>query len=230
MNLMGREAELFLYCPGNIKEIIDVHLKASESQLRYVINYQTVNHKESGLVFENDKLEVISIPLKHKIPCSGYLFREKQKTRRINPKTVQENNVPKYYINKLKLGEDFITESGETIKNSRLTLDSLPSLSYAFCSDTKFYEPIVAIINGVDLLYHEATFIDEHADRAKKTMHSTAKQAGEIAKLSSAKRLIIGHFSNRYPDLNVLLKEAQSIFKNTDLASQGKTFNVDNNL
>jgi ribonuclease Z len=102
-------------------------------------------------------------------------------------------------------------------------------LSYAFCSDTKYYEPISDIIKGVDLLYHEATFIDEHADRAKKTLHSTAKQAGEIAVLSGAKRLIIGHFSNRYPDLNVLLKESRSVFKNTDLATQGNTFNVDNN-
>ena len=229
MNLMGRESELYLYCPGNIKEVIDVHLKASESQLRFTIVYNTVNHKESGLIFENDKVEVVSIPLKHKIPCSGYLFREKPKPRRINPKTVQEYKVPKYHLNKLKIGEDYISESGETIKNSLLTLDSLPLLSYAFCSDTKFYEPIAAIIKGVDLLYHEATFIDEHADRAKKTMHSTAKQAGEMAVLSNAKRLIIGHFSNRYPDLNVLLKESRSIFKNTDLATQGNTFNVDTN-
>lgn len=227
MHLMGREAELTVYCPGNIKEVIDVHLKASESQLRYTINYNTVNHKESELVYENDKIEVLTIPLKHKIPCSGYLFREKKKSRRINPKAIKSNNVPKYQINKLKVGEDYISESGEIIKNSALTLPSLPSFSYAFCSDTKFYEPIAAIIQGVDLLYHEATFIDEHADRAKKTLHSTAKQAAEMATLSNAKRLIIGHFSNRYPDLNVLLTESKSIFKNTELAIQGKEFFVD---
>jgi len=229
MNLMGRESNLDLYCPGNIKEVIDVHLKASESQLRYIINYHTVNHKESGVIFENDKIEVISIPLKHKIACSGYMYREKPKPRRINPKAIKENNVPKYQINKLKIGEDYVLESGETIRNSRLTLDPLPSLSYAFCSDTKFYEPIAAIIKDVDLLYHEATFIDEHVARAKKTFHSTAKQAGEMARLSNAKRLIIGHFSNRYPDLNVLLKEARSVFEKTDLATQGHTFDVVHN-
>lgn len=226
MHLMGREKELNIFCPGNIKEVIDVHLKASESHLRYDIKYVSVNHKESGVVFENEKIEVLSIPLKHRIACSGYLFREKPKPRRINPIAIKENNVPKYHINKLKAGEDFIAENGEIIKNSKLTIDSLPSLSYAFCSDTKFYEPISTIIKDVDLLYHEATFIDEHSDRAKKTFHSTAKQAGEMARISNANRLIIGHFSNRYIDLNVLLQESKLEFENTELALQGKTFEV----
>lgn len=227
MHLMGRESDLSIYCPGNIKEIIDVHLKASEGQLRYHINYIQSNHKESVVVFENDKIEVLTIPLKHRIACAGYLFREKPKPRRINPKAIGFYKVPRYLINKLKIGEDYITETGETIKNSKLTLDPLPSFAYAFCSDTKFYEPISDVIRGVDLLYHEATFIDEHADRAKKTFHSTAKQAGEMAKISKAKLLIIGHFSNRYPDLNVLLKEARSVFEKTELANQGEEFFVD---
>ncbi|MGB0888157.1 MAG: ribonuclease Z [Vicingaceae bacterium] len=227
MHLMGRESDLTIYCPGNIKEIIDIHLKASESQLRYSINYVKSNHKESVIVYENDKIEVLTIPLKHRISCSGYLFREKPKQRRINPKAIGFYKVPRYLINKLKEGKDYVLETGEIIKNSKLTLDPLPSLAYAFCSDTKFYEPISEVIQGVDLLYHEATFIDEHADRAKKTFHSTAKQAGEMAKLSNAKSLIIGHFSNRYPDLNVLLNESKTVFKNTQLAKQGETFFVD---
>lgn len=227
MNLMGRISDLAIYCPSNIKAVIDVHLKASESQLRYHIKYITVNHKQSEVVYENDKIEVLSIPLKHKIACSGYLFREKKKPRRINPVAIKFNNVPKYQINKLKIGEDYVSETGEIIKNSALTLPSLPSLSYAFCSDTKFYEPISSVISGVDLLYHEATFIDKHADRAKKTYHSTAKQAAEMARISNAKMLIIGHFSNRYTDLNVFLDEAQSVFKNTALADQGKEFFID---
>ena len=227
MHLMGREADITIYCPGDIKSVIEINLKVSESHLRYNIIYVTVNDKLSETIFENDKIEVKSIPLKHRIACSGYLFKEKPKPRRINPKAIQFYKVPKYHINKLKIGEDFVTESGETIKNSKLTIDSLPSFSYAFCSDTKFYEPISDVIKGVDLLYHEATFIEEHSDRAKKTFHSTAKQAGEMAKISNAKHLIIGHFSNRYPDLNVLLNESKTVFKNTQLASQGKTFFVD---
>ncbi|MBL4670472.1 MAG: ribonuclease Z [Flavobacteriales bacterium] len=230
MHLMGRESELTIYCPGNIKEVIDVHLKASESQLRYLLLYKTVNNTTSELVFENDKIEVVSIPLKHRIPCSGYLFKEKAKQRRINPKAIKAYNVPKYEINKLKIGDDYVLETGEIIENSRLTMDALPSFSYAFCSDTKYYEPISDIIKGVDLLYHEATFIEEHIDRAKKTYHSTAKQAAQIAFKSEAKRLIIGHFSNRYPDLNVLLSESKTVFKNTELAIQGEVFKVDVSL
>ncbi len=226
MHLLGRTSELTIYCPGDIKQIVDVHLKISESHLKYPIVYKTVNSENSELVYENDKIEVISIPLKHRIACSGYLFKEKQKPRRINPKALKTFEVPKYQINKIKLGEDYIAENGEIIKNMRLTLDSLPSFSYAFCSDTKYLESIIPIIKGVDLLYHESTFADEHADRARKTYHSTAKQAAEIALKSEAKKLIIGHFSNRYADLNVLLTEAKTVFENTEIATQGNTFEV----
>ena len=226
MHLLGRTSELTIFCPSNIKEVIDVHLKASESQVKYPIKYTTVNNKVSDVIYENEKMEVISIPLKHKIPCVGYLFKEKSKPRRINSKAIETYKVPKFQINKLKLGEDYVSESGEIIKNNKLTMDSLPSFTYAFCSDTKYLEKNTPIIKGVNLLYHEATFTEEHADRAKKTLHSTAKQAAQIALKSEAKKLIIGHFSNRYPDLNVLLNEAKLVFKNTELAIQGKEFEV----
>ncbi|MBL4593420.1 MAG: ribonuclease Z [Flavobacteriales bacterium] len=228
MHLLGRTTDLMIYCPSDIEEVINVHLKVSESQLKYPIIYKRVNHKKSEIVFENDKVEVISIPLKHKIPCSGYFFKEKQKPLRINPKAIKRYEVPKYQINKIKIGEDYTSSDGVFIKNSKLTMDPLPSFSYAFCSDTKYLEEIATVINGVDLLYHEATFAEEHADRAKKTLHSTAKQAAKIALISNAKKLIIGHFSNRYPDLNVLLNEAKSVFINTELAVQGNEFEVSN--
>jgi ribonuclease Z len=228
MHLMGRMTDLTIYCPSNIKEIVDVHLKASESQLKYSIIYKTANHKVSEIIHEDDKIVISTIPLKHKIPCSGYLFKEKTKPRRINPKSIKSYNVPKHQINNIKLGENFTSKEDGLIKNSKLTMDPLPSFSYAFCSDTKYSEEIVPIINGVDLLYHEATFTEEHADRAKKTLHSTAKQAAEIALKSEAKKLIIGHFSNRYPDLNVLLNESKLIFSNTELADQGTEFEVGN--
>ena len=226
MHLMGRTTDLAIYCPSNIKEIVDVHLKASGSQLNYTINYKTINHKTSTIVFEDEKVMVTSIPLKHKIACIGYLFKEKPKPRRINPAAIKRFGVQKFQINKLKMGEDYTTTNGEIIKNNKLTMDSLPSLSYAFCSDTKYLEEIIPLINGVDLLYHEATFTEEHADRAKKTLHSTAKQAAEIALKSEAKKLIIGHFSNRYPDLNILLDEAKSVFEKTELAIQGYEFEL----
>jgi len=228
MHLLGRVTALTIYCPSNIQEIIDVHLKASDSQLKYSIIYKVVDHKRSEVVYENDKIEVLSIPLKHKVPCTGFLFKEKIKPLRINPKAIKAYNIPKYIINKIKLGEDYNGPDGEMIKNSKLTMGYLPSFSYAFCSDTKYFEEIIPIIKGVDLLYHEATFADEHAERANKTKHSTAKQAAQIAKKSEAKKLIIGHFSNRYPDLNLLLDEAKSVFENTELATQGNEFEVSN--
>ncbi len=226
MNLLGRTSTLFIYCPANIEEIISVHLKFSESALKFPIQYQMVNFKKSEIIFENDKVVVSSIPLKHRIPCSGFLFKEKQKPRRINSTAIKQYNVPKHQIFKLKLGEDYTDEEGKIVKNNVLTYDSLPSFSYAFCSDTKYEEQIIDVIKGVTLLYHEATFSDEHSDRAIKTFHSTAKQAALIAHKSNAKSLIIGHFSNRYPDLNVLLEEAKEIFKNTELATQGNEFKI----
>jgi len=227
MHLLGRTNDLHIYCPGDIKQVIDVHLQVSESRLKYSIIYKTVS-KKFEIVYENTKIKVVSIPLKHKIPCSGYLFKEKLKPRRINPKAIRQYKIPKHHINRLKLGEDYTIPTGGVIKNAMLTMDSLPTLSYAFCSDTKYLEKITPIIQGVDLLYHEATFAEEHIDRAKKTLHSTAKQAAQIALMSGAKRLIIGHFSNRYTELDVLLNEAKSVFKNTQLAIQGKEFEVGN--
>jgi ribonuclease Z len=226
MHLLGRTSELTIYCPSNIQEIVEVNLRISESHLRYPIVYKAVDAKKSELVYENEKIEVISIPLNHRIACSGYLFKEKPKRRRINPKAVSALDIPKYQINKIKLGEDYVSENGEIIKNRRLTLNSLPSFSYAFCSDTKYYEQIIPIIKDVDLLYHEATFSDEHSKRADKTYHSTAKQAAKIAAQSGAKRLIIGHFSNRYSDLNILLEEAKMVFEKTEIAEEGRAFDV----
>jgi len=226
MHLLGRTNELTIYCPSNLQEIVEVNLRVSESHLRYPIVYKHVDAKNSKLVYENEKIEVISIPLNHRIACSGYLFKEKPKRRRINPKAIKTYNVPKHQINKIKLGEDFVSENGEIIKNLRLTLKSLPSFSYAFCSDTKYFTPIIPIVKDVDLLYHEATFSDEHSERADKTHHSTAKQAAQIAVHSGAKRLIIGHFSNRYSDLNVLLEEAKTVFEKTEIAEEGRVFEV----
>lgn len=226
MHLLGRQSKLHIYCCGDIQEIITIHLKHSGGQLSYPVEYVRANAEKSSLTYEDDKVQIYSIPLKHKITCCGFLFKEKPKPRRINVETTKKYNVPKYYMNKLKLGEDYVTTEKEIIKNEELTHSPLPQLSYAFCSDTSYREEIIEIIEEVSLLYHEATFTEEHADRAKKTLHSTAKQAATIARKSKANRLIIGHFSNRYTDLNVLLDEAKLVFKNTDIADQGKWFDV----
>lgn len=226
MHLLGRVSELSIYCSQNIREIIDIHLKYSKGNLTYPIKYVMLKDDESHLAYEDNKVQIYTIPLIHKIPCTGFLFKEKPKPRRINPEGIKKYKVPKYKINKLKEGEDCVLEDGTLLKNNQLTHDPLPNYSYAFCSDTSYNEKIIPIIQGVDLLYHEATFMEEHKDRAKKTKHSTAAEAATIAKKSNAKRLIIGHFSNRYPDLNLILNEAKTVFKNTEIADQGKTFKV----
>ena len=226
MHLLGRVSELSIYCSQNIREIIDIHLKYSKGSLSYPIKYIMLKEQESHLAYEDNKVQVYTIPLIHKIPCTGFLFKEKPKLRRVNPEGIKKYNVPKHKINRLKEGDDCVLEDGTLIKNDQLTHKPLPNYSYAFCSDTSYNEKIIPIIQDVDLLYHEATFMEEHKDRAKKTKHSTAIEAATIAKKSNAKHLIIGHFSNRYPDLNLILNEAKTVFENAEIADQGKTFKV----
>lgn len=218
MHLLGRTLPLNVYGPKQLKEIIDMHLSYSHSTLKYSLIFHETQTNESVVLFENDQITVSTILLDHRIPCTGFLFKEKTKPRIINVGEVRKQGVPKYALNKLKNGEDFcFPETGKIIKNEMLTFHPEPSFSYAYCSDTKFNERIIAQIKDVDVLYHEATFLEIDSKRATTTYHSTAKQAAEVAQKSNAKLLIIGHFSNRYKDLNELLIESKSIFENTVL-------------
>ena len=224
MHLLGRQTTLNIYCCGDIEDIINTHLKHSKGNLGYIVNYKKVADDKPEIVFENKKIQVTSIPLIHKIPCTGFLFKEKTKPRKINVEAINKYNIPKFELNNIKLGKDYKTEDGNIIKNETLTINPQKSYSYAFCSDTAYNENIISQLEGVDLLYHEATFTEEHKDRAEKTNHSTAKQAATIALKSEVNELIIGHFSNRYSDLNELLVEAKSVFKNTKIAEQDFEF------
>ena len=218
MHLLGRTLPLNVYGPKQLKEIIDMHLSYSHSTLKYSLIFHETQTNESVVLFENDQITVSTILLDHRIPCTGFLFKEKTKPRIINVDEVKKQGVPKYALNKLKNGEDFcFPETGKIIKNGMLTFHPEPSFSYAYCSDTKFNERIIAQIKDVDVLYHEATFLEIDSKRATTTYHSTAKQAAEVAQKANAKLLIIGHFSNRYKDLNELLIESKSIFENTVL-------------
>ena len=226
MHLLGRTAELNIYGHPTLKEIIDLQLKAGNSYLSYPLIFHALGNEKPEIILDTDKIEVSTVVLKHRIPCNGFVFKEKQKPRKISPAALKEYKVPKYAINGIKLGDDFTLENGEIIANKLLTSDSPPSFSYAFCSDTRYEESILPQIKDVDLLYHEATFTEEHLARAKKTYHSTAKQAATIALMANANRLIIGHFSNRYAVLDELLDEAKTVFKNTALAKEDLVFDV----
>jgi len=224
MHLHKRESDLHLYSQAGLDEIITIQLKYSKSALNYKIIFHPFDPAERQLLLENETFTVESIPLVHKLECAGFLFREKPKPRRIKKESLTEG-MTLLQIMALKQGDDVRNESGNLLyKNEDFTLPPRPSLSYAYCSDTAWNVAMIDQINQVDLLYHEATFLNADLDKAIETKHSTAAQAGEIAKRSQVKKLVIGHFSARYKDLDALLHEAKGFFSNTELAVEGNTF------
>lgn len=228
MHLFGRQREIILIAPPGLAEIITLQLKHSQTWLNYKIKFVEWTPGEVQLVFENDLLTIHTIPMDHTVPCSGYLFREKKnKRRRLNKSVLLKNKLSPLEIQQLKDGKDVISADGSVKYESRLmTLDPISTCSYAFCSDTRYKPEIVEQISRVDLLYHEATFADDMKDRAHQTFHSTAKEAATIAKKAEVGKLLLGHFSARYQNLDSLLSEAQSIFLNSELATEGMKFNV----
>lgn len=226
MHLQGRTQDIHLYCQEPLKEIIEIQLKYSETNLRYAIQYHFVDPSKAEVIFSDDELEVESIILNHRIPCSGFLFREKPKPRKLIRARLEQHNIPVQYYNDLKNGKDYVSENGIVIPNGELTTDPTAIRTYAFCSDTSYFESIIPQIKNIDLLYHEATFLSDKEERAKETFHSTAAQAATIASKANVKRLIIGHFSARYKNLYPLLDEAKSVFPETTLAVEGDCFNL----
>ena len=225
--ILNREKELHIYGPKGIKEVTLLQLRVSQSHAKYKMIFHELTSKESELIFEDDKVSVTTIPLNHRVYTNGYLFTEKQKPRKLNMLNISGYpDIDKADYLNIKAGKDVVLPSGEIVSNLELTIPADKPLSFAFCSDTSYKPDIVPIIKDVDLLYHEATFLADREDLAKKTKHATTKQAAEIAKQANAKQLIIGHYSGRYKDINVFKAEAQEIFKNTNLAEPGKVFKV----
>jgi ribonuclease Z len=225
--ILSREKELHVYGPKGIKEVTFLQLKISQSHAKYKIVFHELSSSESELIFEDDKVSVRTIPLNHRVYTNGYLFKEKEK-----PKKLHMGNISNYeeigradYLN-IKAGKDITLSTGEIIPNDELTLPPKKALSFAFCSDTMYKPDIIPIIKDVDLLYHEATFLADKEDLAKKTKHATSKQAAQIAKDANAKQLVVGHYSGRYKDISSFQKEAQEIFNNTELAVPGKIFKI----
>lgn len=220
LNLLGRTAELHIYSPKGLEELMTPMLNYFNHQMTYKILFHEFETKEQAVIYEDRSLTVTTIPLRHRLPCCGFLFAEKQRPNHILRDMVDFYQVPVYELNRIKNGADYVTPDGEVIANARLTRPSAPPRSYAYCSDTIFLPSIVEQIKGVDLLFHEATFADEDAPRAKETYHTTAAQAAEIAREAGVKKLVIGHFSARYDDENILLEEASAVFANTQLAKE----------
>jgi ribonuclease Z len=226
LHLNGRIKILHIFCPAPLKEIIDLQFKYSETTIQYPIEYTFIDAGAPAKLVENQDVIIESIPLDHRIPCTGFLFREKKRLRKLQKEKIENMNIPVEYYSKLKKGEDYIDAGGKVYKNDELTIDSERPKTYAYCSDTLYGERYFKQIAGADLLYHEATFLHDMHDRALQTHHTTALQAGEVAAKTNARKLVIGHFSARYKTLNELLDEARSVFPETELAIEGKTFAV----
>jgi ribonuclease Z len=222
--LLTRETDLHIYAPKGLKEVITLQMKLAESWTNYKLIFHELSSKISELIFEDDKVEVHTIPLNHRVYTNGFLFKEKEGERKLNMRTVLKANINKAYYKKLQQGADVINEDGLLINNELVTKPPQKTKSYAFCSDTAYSESIIPIIKNVDAVYHESTFLDKHEHLAEPTKHSTAKQAANIAKLAKVGKLILGHYSTRYDNLNSFKTEAEEIFEYVELAEDGKTF------
>ncbi|MDR2123261.1 MAG: ribonuclease Z [Flavobacteriaceae bacterium] len=219
--LLGRKETMNIYGPKGIKELIETQLRLTESVSNFNLNFTELSSKTSELIYEDEKICVWTIPLKHRIYTNGFLFKEKTRSRRLNMDIISQ--YPEIEIcdyQNLKSGKDFVCGDGKVLKNEYLTLPPKHSYSYAFCSDTSYNPDIISIIKEVDLLYHEATFLDDLRELAHKTGHTTALQAAEIAKEAKVKHLILGHFSNRYTDISVFEKEAETVFPHVILPEE----------
>jgi len=215
--MLNRTADLHIHAQADLEKIMEVQLLYFCSDLPYNVIFHTINTRKHELIYEDRSVQVFSIPLKHRVPCCGFLFEEKPRDRHIIREMIDFYHIPTWRIPKIKQGEDFISEEGVIIHNTLLTTAPEPPKRFAYCSDTAYSEKIIPIIEGVDCLFHEATFMEEEMVRSKQTEHSTARQAGEIARKANVKKLIIGHYSARYIHQNELLKEAKDVFENTVL-------------
>jgi ribonuclease Z len=227
LHLNKRKDDLHLYSPKGLDEIITLQLKYSKSALNYRIIFHPFNPETITTLFEDEAMTVETIPLRHKLECAGFLFREKPKLRRMNKDRLSEG-LKLQHIVQLKNGEDIFDESGKLLyRNSDYTLPPRPSHSYAYCSDTAWNENMIEQIRAVSLLYHESTFMDADQDKALETKHSTASQAATIAQRAGVEKLLLGHFSARYKKLEMLLAEALPHFQHTELAIEGASFTLE---
>ncbi|MFZ6051438.1 ribonuclease Z [Halocola ammonii] len=226
MHLLGRNRKLTIYGPPGIREIVEVNLKLSQTVLNFECEIIELDLKEKTFLFDDKSLEVFAFPLKHRITCNGFLFREKKRKPKIDKKTIADFDLSVKEIVALKNGQDVQREDSTWLKFEELTNPAPEPRGYGYCSDTKYWERVVDFISECNLLYHESTFLDDKKDRAKETFHSTARQAGKIAQSAKVKQLILGHFSSRYRQLDGFLEEAKEEFENVILASDGLTVTV----
>ena len=227
LGLYGRRTPLRIYAPRPFGDMLEAHLRLFDRDLPYTPEWVEVDTTKNRMIFENDTVEVWSLPLRHRVPTSGYLFRQKRPRLNIRKFCIERYGLSIAQIAAAKRGEDIVLDSGETLRNADLTYLPYQPAAYAYCSDTNYSARLAGMVEGVDLLYHEATYAADARRIAKERGHSTTADAATVAAKASAKRLIIGHFSSRYKDLQPLLEEARAIFPATDIAREGETFTIE---
>lgn len=224
--MLGRTAPLHIYADPKLEELMKPQIDYFCKGMNYPLFFHNIDPTRQQTIYEDNTITVETLPLSHRIPCCGYLFREKPKKRHLIGDVANYYNIPTYMRQSIKDGADFITPEGEVIPNCRLTKEPDPSRSYAYCSDTAPCRFGCGVLDGVDLLYHEATFAESEKERAAQTFHSTARQAAQAAKDAGVKRLLIGHYSSRYDTADVQLDEAREIFPDTIAAEEGDVINI----
>lgn len=226
LHLNGRTKPLYIYAPAELQEILEIQFRYSQTEIRYPIEFRPTNSRSSENILDNQDITVESFPLDHRIPCTGFKFSQKKRLRKVNKEKVEALNIPVSYYPLLKRGIDYPAEDGTVYRALDLTTEAEDPKIYAYCSDTVCSWNYLKDIKGADTIYHEATFMNDMLERARETFHTTALQAAEVALKAGAKQLLLGHFSARYRELEPLLQEAQSVFPNSKLATEGLTFQV----
>ena len=227
LGLYGRRTPLRIYAPRPFGEMLECFLRLCETNLPYTPEWVEVDTTKHQIIFENDSTEVWSLPLRHRIPTAGYLFRQKEPALNVKKYAIERYGLTVGQIVQAKRGEDVVLESGEVLSNDAITYRPYGALSYAYCSDTNYSARLARMVEGVDVLYHEATYAADMRKTAKERGHSTTEDAAKVAKMADAGRLLIGHFSSRYKDLSLRLNEAREVFPATDIAAEGETFLIE---
>jgi ribonuclease Z len=222
MGLLHRENDLHLFAPPELEPILDLQFRAANTILPYKLHFHPLT--EEGVLVKTDKFKVSCFPTKHRIPCWGFRFEQVKAPRRVNPEKAVRHGVPAAFYDRLKWGENYTTQSGNLILNELVTDPAAKPKSYAYCADTIYDEELIPRVEGVDLLYHETTYLKDLNDRAASRFHSTTEQAARIARSANVGRLLIGHFSSKYENLDQFQAEAREVFPATDLAIEGVTF------
>lgn len=219
MSLLNRTQDLHLHAPPELEQLIQLQLDFASTHLSYTLHFHPLIAE--GLIVDGNKMSVACFKVQHRIPCWGFLFREKKKPRKLDAERAKIYEIPSSFYDKLQQGEDYVNKKGTIVPNEEVTTEAPKGKSYAYCADTIFDESLAEKVAGVDMLYHETTYLKDLHERAAARFHSTTVQAGTIAKKAAVKKLMIGHFSSKYEVLDEFLSETKTVFENTQLALQG---------